>query len=104
MELESILARGLALEASDVHLKIGRPPMFRAHGRLFPMEGAESLPEPAMQAIVDQLLDDYHRKQFRERFQADLAYQSPANGRYRVNVFRQRGDISIALRVIPPQV
>ncbi len=104
MELDSILANGLALEASDVHLKVGRVPIFRAHGTLVPMEGAPVLNAQTIEAFLCTLLDDYHRSQLRERLQADLAYASGDNGRYRVNVFRQRGEVSIALRVIPPQV
>ena len=104
MELDSILGHGVSLGASDVHLKVGRPPMFRTHGRLVPMEGAEALGSPHMEAFLSRLLDDYHRAQLRDRLQADMAYASPGNGRFRVNIFHQRGDISVALRVIPPQV
>ena len=46
----------------------------------------------------------YHREQLRDRLQADLAYASPGDGRFRVNIFHQRGEISVALRLIPPQV
>ncbi len=104
MELDTILAQGLAVKASDVHLKVGRPPMFRAHGKLMPMESAPELSAQDMEGFTDVLLDDLHQSQFRERLQADLAYASPGNGRFRVNVYRQRGDVSIALRVIPPNV
>src|ERR1041385_3441382 len=104
MKLDILLERAVALEASDVHLKVNRPPMFRAHGRLVPMEGASALLAQDMEQFLTRLLDDHHRSQLRERLQADLAYSSPGNGRFRVNIFHQRGEISIALRVIPPQV
>ena len=104
MELDTILGHGVALEASDVHLKVSRPPMFRSHGRLIPMEGAGELTSQDMEHFLARLLDDHHRAQLRDRLQAGLAYASPNNGRFRVNIFHQRGDISIALRVIPPQV
>jgi twitching motility protein PilT len=104
MELDTILAQSLDRHASDVHLKVGRPPMYRIHGTLCPMEGAITLDAAAMEHFVAGLLDDHHQRQFRERLQADLAYSAPSLGRYRVNVFRQRGEISIALRVIPPLV
>ena len=104
MDLDPILAHGLSLEASDVHLKVERPPMFRAHGRLVPMEGASALTREDMGGFLARLLDEHHETQLRERLQADLAYASPGNGRFRVNIFHQRGEISIALRVIPPQV
>jgi len=102
MELDTILALSVDRQASDVHLKVGLPPMFRVHGTLIPMDGAPVLTTETMGYFVGGLLDDYHRAQFHERLQADLAYSSPALGRFRVNVFRQRGDVSIALRVISP--
>ena len=104
MELDTILAQGLSVKASDVHLKVGRPPTFRAHGQLVAMDGAPALLSEDMDGFTAVLFDDLHREQFCERLQADLAYESPGNGRFRVNVFRQRGEISIALRVIPPQI
>ncbi len=104
MELDTILAQSLERKASDVHLKVGRPPMYRIHGTLVPMNGAPTLDAAAMNGFVAGLLDEYHQKQFQERLQSDLAYSAPSLGRYRVNIFRQRGDVSIALRVIPPLV
>jgi twitching motility protein PilT len=104
MELDTILAQSLERNASDVHLKVGRPPMYRIHGSLVPMAGAPVLDASAMEQFAAGLLDEYHQKQFGERLQADLAYSAPSLGRYRVNVFHQRGEISIALRVIPPLV
>ena len=104
MKIETILGQGVGRRASDVHLKVGRPPMFRVHGALVPMEGAPTLDAETMEGFLGQLLDDHHRRQLQERLQADLSYATDAFGRFRVNIYRQRGDISIALRVIPPQV
>jgi twitching motility protein PilT len=100
MELDTILALSIDRQASDVHLKVGLPPMFRVNGTLVPMDGAPVLTAETMEHFVGGLLDEYHRAQFRERLQADLAYSSPTLGRFRVNIFRQRGDVSVALRVI----
>jgi twitching motility protein PilT len=104
MELDTILAQSIDRQASDVHLKVGRPPMYRVHGSLMPMEGGSVLDAAMLDQFIAGLLDEYHQAQFRERLQADLAYSCPSLGRFRVNVFRQRGEISIALRVIPPLV
>jgi twitching motility protein PilT len=104
MELDSILKHAFGKDASDIHLKVGRPPMLRTHGKLEPVEDASELTADSMSAFLDVLLDDYHRAQLRERLQADLSYSVPGAGRFRVNIFRQRGEISIALRLIPPQV
>ncbi|MBI3768811.1 MAG: type IV pilus twitching motility protein PilT [Deltaproteobacteria bacterium] len=104
MELDTILAQSIARLASDVHLKVGRPPMYRIHGTLMPMEDAPVLDAATLNGFAAGLVDDYHQAQFRERLQADLAYSCPSLGRFRVNIFRQRGEVSIALRVIPPLV
>jgi len=104
MELDAILAQGVALQASDVHLKVGLPPMFRTNGALVPMNGASVLGSEAMERLVNALLDDHHRAQFRERLQADLSYASATLGRFRVNIFRQRGETSVALRIIQPAI
>jgi twitching motility protein PilT len=104
MELDAILNTGFEEGSSDVHLKVGRPPLLRTTGKLHPIEGASPLTAAAMEGFLAKLLDDYHRAQLNERLQADLSYAAPGCGRFRVNVFRQRGEISIALRLIPPQV
>ncbi len=104
MELDTILAQSLKRQASDVHLKVGRPPMYRIHGTLMPMEDGTVLDAATLEQFVAGLLDEFHEGHFRERLQADLAYACPSLGRFRVNVFRQRGEISIALRVISPLI
>jgi Tfp pilus assembly pilus retraction ATPase PilT len=59
MELDTILGRGVALAASDVHLKVNRPPMLRSHGRLVPMEGASQLTSEHMEQLLARLLDGH---------------------------------------------
>jgi len=104
MEFDKILEHACKVEASDIHLKVGVPPMLRTHGKLEPLAGAQTLTSESMSGFLEVLLDDYHRAQLTERLQADLSYALAGSGRFRVNIFRQRGEISIALRLIPPQV
>ena len=104
MQLEDILRRAVDLEASDVLLKPGVPPGVRLHGDLVPLPDAEPMTHDAVQAAVDVLLDDYHRRRFSAEMQADLAYETPELGRFRVNVFRQRGELSAVIRVIPSRI
>ncbi len=105
MTIDDIFRAGVAKEASDVHLKVGLPPIFRVNGSLIPMEEAGGpLTAEVISRMVDSVLDDYHRKQYSECRQADLAYASPNSGRFRVNVFIQRGVPSISARVIPGKV
>jgi twitching motility protein PilT len=104
MELDQILRAAIEANASDVMLKPGRPPGVRIHAELVPLPGAEELTHEDVQRAVDLILDDYHRKRFTNELQADLAYEAAEMGRFRVNVFRQRGDLSVVVRVIPNRI
>jgi len=104
MHLDEILRRATALGASDVLLKVGAPPAVRLRADLVPMPEALPLTHEIVEAAVDTVLDDYHRRRFAAELQADLAYESPELGRFRVNVFRQRGALSMVVRIIPNTV
>jgi twitching motility protein PilT len=104
MDLNAILAESVALGASDTHLKVGNPPTVRIHSRLYALEGAAPITRAEMDAVVDSLLDDHHREQYRRDLQVDFAYGPPDLGRFRVNLFMQRGNPSLALRTIPLHV
>jgi twitching motility protein PilT len=101
MELNEILAEAVRNEASDVLLKVGVPPAFRVRADFLPLEGAVPLDNAAVQHIVDGVLDDRRRSKLEQDLQVDLAYALPELGRFRVNVFRQRGCLSLVIRVIP---
>jgi len=104
MELDEILRTAIQLGASDVLLKPGVPPGLRLHNDLVPLPDAEPMTFDSMQRAVDGLLDEYHRKRFATELQADLAYETAELGRFRVNVFRQRGQPSVVIRIIPPRI
>src|SRR6202142_4255471 len=101
MQLDDILREAARLDASDVLLKPGVPPGLRLHGGLVPLPEAAPMTADDLQAAADLLLDDYHRKRFAADLQVDLAYETAELGRFRVNVFRQRGEISVVIRLIP---
>jgi len=104
MELNQILHQAVHQDASDVLLKVGAPPAFRLHGDLVPLPGAEPLTHQDLQRTADTLLDDFRRRRFESDMQADLAYETPELGRFRVNIFRQRGVLSLVIRVIPTRI
>lgn len=101
MELNEILAEAVRNEASDVLLKVGVPPAFRVRADFLPLEGAAPLDADTVQRIADSILDDHRRKTLTDELQVDLAYSHPDLGRFRVNIFRQRGYLSLVIRVIP---
>ncbi|MET0151057.1 MAG: type IV pilus twitching motility protein PilT [Candidatus Binatia bacterium] len=104
MDLNGILHEAIVRSASDVHLKVGLQPTIRIHGILYPLDEAAPITREDMAAILDVLLDDHHRERFRSRMQVDLAYQTTEATRFRVNVFLQRGEPSVAMRAIPARI
>ncbi|MFI5398536.1 MAG: type IV pilus twitching motility protein PilT [Candidatus Binatia bacterium] len=104
-DLAELLRAAVAQEASDIVLKDGRPPTFRIKGDLVPWAGTPSLTPAELDDLATTLLhEDSQRMRFATERHADLAFDKPGLGRFRVNVFRQRGTVGIVLRVIPPQV
>jgi twitching motility protein PilT len=106
MDLNQLLARAVEAGASDIHLKLDRPPMVRRDGSVAALEGTEPLTEAdldsylrAVTAVAPQRYDLYH-----ESGDLDIAYTGEGLPRFRVNAFRQRGATSFALRVIPKKV
>lgn len=104
MHIDEILAAAVAEKASDIHITVALPPMFRVNGVLVPMAGAEKLDPADTHRLVYQMFSERQQVLFAERGELDFSYGVPSLGRFRVNAFKQRGSISAALRVIPTQV
>jgi twitching motility protein PilT len=106
MDLDVVLRRAVGVGASDVHLKVGQPPVVRTNGELVQLDAFEPLNDAELEAVLDQVTADARAR--RELFDAsgdlDLAYTTPDLPRFRVNGFRQRGAISFAFRVIPDRI
>ena len=100
--LDRVLAAARQLGASDVHLKVGLPPVFRIKGELRTVRDVPPMSAEVLQAFALGMMNDHQRETFEASWDVDLAYASPTGVRYRVNVFQQRGHIGLALRVIPP--
>jgi len=101
MELNDILKVAMKGGASDIHLKAGLPPMFRIDGKLVPLKDARRLPPEEISRMAFGIMNNYQKERFKELNELDLAYGVPGLGRFRVNVFQQRGTIGIVFRVIP---
>jgi len=106
MDLNPLLRRAVELGASDVHLKIGKPPVARTDGSLAPMDEVRALDADDLEGVLETITRDTPEKRgaFQTSGELDLAYQDGDLPRFRVNAFRQRGAISFAFRVIPKQV
>lgn len=88
-------------EGSDLHLKVGAPPMIRVHGLLRPLEGYEALRPVDTEDISKGIVPKKLIEEFEEEGEADFSYPVAGVGRFRVNAFRQRGAVSIVMRFIP---
>jgi twitching motility protein PilT len=105
MELNALLQRAVDLEASDIHLKVGRPPAVRRDGEIVTLE-VPPLTDDDLDTILRTVTAAAPKRydQFQETGDLDIAYTSGSLPRFRVNAFRQRGAVSFALRVIPATV
>ena len=106
MDLHSVLLRAVQGGASDVHLKIGQPPILRREGSLAPLEGWPPLDQQQLESVLATVTahDSARRALFEATGDLDLAYTPTDLPRFRVNGFRQRGAISFAFRAIPERV
>ncbi|RKG63972.1 type IV pilus twitching motility protein PilT [Corallococcus sp. CA054B] len=104
MELNEILQIALRGGASDIHLKAGLPPMFRVDGSLVPLKDGRRLPPEEVARMAFGIMNEFQKEKFKVSNEVDLAYGVPGLGRFRVNVFQQRGTVGAVLRVIPFKV
>jgi twitching motility protein PilT len=106
MDLNALLRRAVDLGASDIHLKLDQPPMLRRDGAISPLEDCPPLNEQNLLSAVEAVtrVVPERLKQFHETGDLDIAYSADGLPRFRVNVYRQRGAISFAFRVIPRDV
>lgn len=104
MELNEVLGVAIKGGASDIHLKAGLPPMFRINGQLVPLKDGARISPEEMSRMALSIMNNFQRERFKQFNELDLAYGVPGLGRFRVNVFQQRGTVGIVLRVIPFKV
>jgi twitching motility protein PilT len=99
-DLRNVLLQMVQRGASDLHLKVGRPPTLRLHGELvdlpLPLMRAEE-----MKALAEQVMSPRNVREFAEHKEADFSVGMPGVGRFRVNVYQQRGTIAFAMRAVP---
>ncbi len=103
MELASVFAAMVKEEASDLFLKVGVPPAIRVVGRVISM-GGPPLTEENMLEVFNEVCDDFAKKKFAEKGEADISYEIYGVGRFRANVFRQRGYIGMVFRHIKSRI
>ena len=104
MHIDDLLEIAVQSGASDLHLKVGSYPMMRVSGTLAVCSEEKRLDKSDTEAMADALFSPEQREKFRRTQEVDLGYGVPGLGRFRCNVFQQRGTVALVLRVIPTRV
>lgn len=101
--LEELLQQLVEKKGSDLHITAGSPPRIRVDGQLVPVDGDKLLPD-ATQNLVYSILNSDQIKRFEANLELDLSFGISGLGRFRTNVFMQRGAVGAVLRIIPFEV
>jgi twitching motility protein PilT len=104
MALNDLLKLTFERKASDLHLKVGVPPVLRVDGRLMPLENEKRLTQDDNIAMASSIMNPAQKARFNEKNELDMAYAVPGLGRFRVNVFKQRGSVGMVFRMVPAKI
>jgi len=104
LELNKLLSIVLERDASDLHLVVGEPPIIRVDTQLMRLDNYQVLSNDVIKDLLDVLMTPEQKKMFDDQMQMDLSYAFKDQIRFRVNIYRQRGVLAIALRVVPNHI
>ncbi|WP_026662750.1 type IV pilus twitching motility protein PilT [Butyrivibrio proteoclasticus] len=102
--IEDILREAKENGASDVHVTVGLPPKMRLNGKLIAMENFGKMLPPDTLAIAQEIMSEKQLEKLEENGQHDMSFSIRGVGRYRLNVFKQRGSIAMAFRVVASEI
>ncbi len=118
MRIIDIVTQAAALGASDIHITVGRPPVYRLHGLLYPLDALElngklsllrveeikALTPQDTEEMARQVMNQSQLEKFKERGELDFSYAVPGTTRVRVNVFKQRNSTALAMRLLSTRI
>ena len=104
MDLRELLKIAVERKASDLHIKVGSPPVIRIDNRLIPLTEKPRVSQEDALRMVSSVMNEEQRETFKEKHEIDLAYSVQGLGRFRANVFQQRSTIGMVMRVIPMKI
>ena len=104
MDINELLKKAHSVSASDLHIKVGSPPILRIYGELTPLTSEKRLSQEDAMKIAFSVMTPGQGEIFKKKNDIDLAYSVPGLGRFRCNIFIQRGTIGIVFRVIPMRI
>lgn len=104
MNINDLLRIASERNASDLHLKVGNHPIIRVHGELIPLVELKRLVPEDTIAMAYSIMNNQQKEKFKKNMEIDMAYSVPGLGRFRCNIFYQRGAIGLVLRIIPSKI
>jgi twitching motility protein PilT len=102
--IDDLLRMAVEKKASDLHLKVGNNPYVRVDGLLIPLGDITRVTPEEMLSMAFSMMTNRQKQKFKETAELDMAYGVAGLGRFRVNVFQQRGNVGMVLRVIPTKI
>src|SRR5512135_1224454 len=104
MQIDDLLRIAMERKSSDLHLKVGNFPNIRVDGDLIPLTEQTRITAEDMLNMAFSMMSNRQKQKFKENAELDMAYGVAGLGRFRVNVFQQRGNVGLVLRVIPTKI
>ena len=104
LDINDLLKASAAHKASDLHIKVGNPPVLRVDGKLHPMPKVRRVTQEDVMKVAFSVMNDAQKDKFKRVNEIDIAYSVPGLGRFRVNIFQQRGTIGLVFRLIPVKI
>ncbi len=104
LNIDTLLRSACENKASDLHLKVGNYPYLRVDGELHPLTQYTRISSEDMLNMAFSMMTNRQKQKFKENAELDMAYGVAGLGRFRVNVFQQRGNVGMVLRVIPTKI
>src|SRR5499425_3089216 len=104
LSIDDLLRRAVENKSSDLHLKVGNHPYLRVDGLLTAMSDVPRITPEEMLSMAFSMMTNRQKQKFKETAELDMAYGVAGLGRFRVNVFQQRGNVGLVLRVIPTKI
>ena len=104
MHINDLLKIAVERKASDLHLKVGAHPIIRVDGELIPLVDLKRLMQEDTIAMAFSIMSSRQKEKFKNNYEIDIAYSVPGLGRFRCNIFQQRGTVGLVCRVIPARI
>lgn len=104
MTIQQLLELTIQREATDLHLVVGFPPLLRVYGDLIPIPGTGKISIHEMESFIEPLINREQKELYRTNWELDFSFDYSGMGRFRVNLYRQKGSEAVAFRLIPTKI